>query len=349
MKNEYIDGLNRITNYDDRSHLIRLDMNENPSGLPNDFCLSIIQKITPEFLSTYPNCFNFIDLYSKYLGLDFENILPTNGSDMAIRLIFDSFVNPGSEVVGVSPSFEMYRIYSEMHGAKYVGIRYENDLSFNVDLLVSSIDDHTSLVILLNPNNPVGNVFSRSDVYRIIKQAKSHNSMVLIDEAYYYYNDSSLIDLIHEYDNVVILRTFSKLLSIAALRLGAIISNKDLIKTIFKAQPSFDVNSVALLFGEEIIQSPDVINNLTSQFKECKSFAEKWLIDNDYSFVKTHTNFVLIKPKKSAPENLKSLFFEHKYLIKTYNDPLLKEYFRINMAAKDVLSDFFNLLQQFDK
>ena len=324
-------------------------MNENPSGLPDKFCQTVIQNITPEFLSTYPNCYNFINSYSEYVGLEFENILPTNGSDMAIRLIFDSFVNPDSKVVGVSPSFEMYRIYSEMHGAKFVGVRYNKDLSFDINSLITSIDEHTSLVVLLNPNNPIGNVFSKSDIHCIIREAKSNNAIVLIDEAYYYYNDSSLIELVCEYDNVIIIRTFSKLLSIAALRLGIIIANKELIKTVFKAQPSFDVNSVALLFGEKIIQSPDLIDTLLSQFKESKMFAEQWLTENNYYFIKTHTNFLLIKPKKVTPETLKCLFFKKNYLIKTYNDSLLKEYFRINMASIDVLTAFFNLLLQFDK
>ena len=348
LKNEYINRLNRITNYDDRSNYIRLDMNENPTGLPESFCSSIIAKMTPEFLSTYPNCYSFIKEYSSYLGVSFHNVLPTNGSDMAIRLIFDTFVNSGSTVIGVSPSFEMYRIYSEMHGASYVGVRYNNDLTFNIDSLVSSINETTSLVVLLNPNNPIGNVFSKQDVLRIVQKAKSHDAIVLIDEAYYYYNDSSLIDLIHEFDNVIILRTFSKLLSVAALRLGVVISNKDLVGTIFKAQPSFDVNSVALLFGEEIIKSPDIIESLVAHFKKCKSFTEKWLTDNNYCYVKTHANFILIKPKRRTPQELKALFHSRKYLIKTYDDPLLKEYFRINIASLEDMSNFFDLLLQLD-
>ena len=349
MKNKYVDGLVRITNYDDRSGFVRLDMNENPYGLPESFCSSILKEVTPEFLSTYPNCHDFIEAYSKYIGMGFGNVLPVNGSDMGIRLIYDSYVTPGSKVVGVFPSFEMYRIYSEMRGANFTAVRYNDDLTFDIESLISEIDEKTALVSLLNPNNPVGDVFSESDVRRIIETAKRYDAIVLIDEAYHYFNETSFLDLIKTYDNVIILRTFSKIFSMAALRLGVIISDESVIQTIFKAQPSFDVNSIALLFGKRIIESPELINQLVSQFRECKDFAEKWLTDNGYEFIHSRTNFILIKLKCVTPESLKQALFEKKILIKTYGDHLLSGYFRINMASVDVLSDFFGKLQEIDR
>ena len=203
MINQYIEKLDRITNYHNRSGMVRLDMNENPAGLPVEFVNNVLKEITPEFLSTYPNCYNFINKYSEYAQLNVHNVLPTNGSDMAIRLIFDTFVSEGSIVLGVSPSFEMYRINAEMHGAKYLGIRYNSDFSFDYDHFLDAISQDVSLISLLNPNNPIGDVFPRSFVIDVIEKAQKNNSIVLIDEAYYYYNKNTFIDLIEEFDNVI--------------------------------------------------------------------------------------------------------------------------------------------------
>ncbi len=348
MINENISKLQRITNYDSRKKYLRLDMNENPSGLPESFVQSVLKSITPGFLSTYPNCYDFMDSYSRYLGLNFENVLPTNGSDMAIRLIFDTFVNPGSTVLGVSPSFEMYRINAEMHGASYKGVRYRDDLSFDEDLFLTCIDSSVSLVVLLNPNNPVGSVHPRDFVINVIEKARNNGAIVLIDEAYHYYTETTYVDLVKDYDNVIVTRTFSKMFSMAALRLGVAISCKRMISLLFNSQPSFDVNSVALLFGQRIIESPELIGQLIDEYAVNRRFIEGKLEEHGYQYLPSSGNFILIHPHNISPYELKRRLSKSNILIKTYAVSLLASYFRIHVCSIEDASYFFGELLKND-
>lgn len=348
MINKDIQKLNRISNYTDRSDCLRLDMNENVPGLPDYFIKNVLEEVDSNLLSTYPNCYNFRLKYSKYLGLQFDNVLPTNGSDMAIRIIFDSYVSKGSKVISVSPSFEMYRINTEMHGAQQIVVRYDKELKIDTNRIIEAIDQDTSLVVLLNPNNPVGNTYSVDDVRRIIKVAERHNCMVLIDEAYHYFSDVSFINLIKEFENVIVIRTFSKLLSIAALRLGVIISSSSNIRLLFNAQPSFDVNSMALLFGEKLIEDKNIITLLIERFRESKQYLYSWLDEKDYHYMPSDGNFVLIEPKNVTPRVLFDKMLDEGVRIKTYEDPLLSSYIRINIPDLDNMKDFLMILGRVD-
>lgn len=151
----------------------RYDMNENPEGLPNDFVNNVLKEITPEFLAIYPEPNRFIKKYADYLGVSPENITVTNGSDMAIRYLLETFGEKGKEVVTVSPSFEMYWVNCCILGYKHIPVAYEKDFTIKVENILNAINDNTCIIVLLNPNNPMGNVYTEQEVQQIIEKAKS--------------------------------------------------------------------------------------------------------------------------------------------------------------------------------
>lgn len=252
-------------------------MNENPEGLPKDFVDSVLKEITPEFLAVYPEPDRFLNKYADFIGVQYENVLATNGSDMAIRYILETFGEQGKEVITVAPSFEMYWVNCCILGLKHVPISYEEDLSMDVNKIINAINPDTRIVVLLNPNNPVGNVYTEKEIQLIINKAKSMNAIVIIDEAYHYFYPNTFLQYALQENNVIVLRTFSKLFSLAACRLGVVISNPEIIHYIKNAKLTFDVNSFALLFGEKIIDNPQLIDNLISTEKEGKDFTLKSL------------------------------------------------------------------------
>ena len=174
----YIDNnikhTHRIFPMQNRGEYLRLDMNENPEGLPKEFVDKVKEKITPEFLSTYPEPNEFINEYAKFINFDSNQITITNGSDQAIRYILQTFgdkINHG-EVLTVTPTFEMYDVNCNLLGLKHIAIQYNDDFSIDVDKISSSINDNTNIVVLLNPNNPIGNVYTDAEVKKIIEKAK---------------------------------------------------------------------------------------------------------------------------------------------------------------------------------
>ena len=318
----------------------RYDMNENPEGLPKEFVDSVLKDITPEFLATYPEPDKFLHKYASFIGVSAENVVATNGTDMAIRYLMETFGERGKEVVTVSPSFEMYRINCSILGLKHVAVEYEKDLTLNIDKIVEAIHTDTRIVVLLNPNNPVGNTYTEEELECVLRRADAVGAIVIIDEAYHYFYSNTFLKYALSQKNVVVLRTFSKLFSLAACRLGVIISSSEIIHYVKNAKLSFDVNAIALLFGEKILDRPEMIKELIREESEGKHFLLKELKRQGYECRDCLGNYVFVKTKHPAKEVADRLEREKRMLVHPYGNPLLKDYIRVSTGSKKAMEVF---------
>lgn len=346
--NENVMSTNRVFPMQGRYDYFRFDMNENPEGLPKDFVNRVVKKITPEFLAIYPEPNRFIEKYANFVGVDGNMVVPTNGSDRAIRTVLEVFGNKNKEVLTVSPTFEMYWVNCSILGLKHKYITFEKDFSLDTEKIYNSITRDTGIVVLLNPNSPIGYIYSEEEVDKIIEKAKQNDALVVIDEAYHYFYEKTFIEKAKQYDNVLILRTFSKMFSLAALRLGVIIGSPRLIDAINRSRLTFDVNSVALLFGEEIIDFPEVVNTLIETQKAGKEFLMNALLDKGYECVDCKGNYVLLKTKNNAHVVAKKLKEEKRVLVHDYNNELLKNYLRVTTGSINSMKFFIECLTSVD-
>lgn len=327
----------------------RYDMNENPEGLPKEFVDDVLKEITPEFLAIYPEPDRFLKKYAKYIGADYGNVLTTNGSDMAIRYLLEVFCEKGKEVVTVTPSFEMYAVNCSILGLMHKAVSYAEDLSIDVDKIVEAISDETDIVVLLNPNNPVGNVYTEEELERIVDKADQSGAIVIIDEAYHYFYKDTFLSYALNRNNVVVLRTFSKLFSMAACRLGIIISNPEIIGYVKKSRLTFEVNAIALLFAERLVDHPEVIEGLIKTADEGKQYALERLQQAGYEVRDCRGNFIFVKPKLSPRDVERMLKEKDKILVKTYGNDLLKEYIRVSTGSKEAMEFFVDKFLLADK
>lgn len=346
--NEFIKDTERVFPQEGRRAYLRYDMNENPEGLPASFVEMVKKEITPEFLSVYPEPSAFTKKYASYVGVKADQILATNGSDMAIRYLLETFGERGKEVVTVAPSFEMYWVNCKILGYRHVPVAYENDLTMKVENILHAISENTRIIVLLNPNNPVGNTYTREEAESVIQKAKAVGALVIIDEAYHYFYEGTFLDLLQKYDNVAILRTFSKLFSIAACRLGVIIGSKEIIHYTKNAKLTFDVNSIALLFGERLLDHPEVEAELIRQEKEGKAYAMEELKKQGYSVRDCKGNYIFVEPRKDTHDLAKALEDRHKILVKTYGNGLLCKFLRISVGSKEAMQRFLEAFLPLD-
>lgn len=346
--NPNIKDVLRIFPQQDRYGYIRLDMNENPEGLPQAFVDEVLKEFTPEFLATYPEPDVFIQKYADFVKVKPEKVCITNGSDAAIRYTFETFAAPGSSVVTVTPSFEMYGVNCNLLGLVHKPVAYSSDFTISIDDILNAIDDTTDIVALLNPNNPVGPNFTLEEVTQVIEKAQTVGAIVIFDEAYHYFCKNTFLDLIDRYDNVLIFRTFSKIFSLAACRLGMVISNETIITYLRKARPSFEVNALALKFGEKILDHPEVFDELLSTSEKGRAYLLNALEENHYEYYPQSGNFIFIKPHINT-NLLSKRFMEQNILIKTYGNVLLKDYIRINTGSEKVMEQFMKALLEVDK
>ena len=314
--NPVIKDFLRTNQPEDRGSYIRLDQNENPDGLPKWLFDEAMKKITPQYLSLYPEEIKFTTKYAKLLGLEYENVTLTDGSVVAMGYVIKVFGEPRKTLLCVTPTFGMYKVYADMAQMNTEMIHYESDYTFNIDKLVDKIDSNTGIVSLVNPSMPIGNVYSDTEIRKVVKKAKSVNAFVIIDEAYHYFYDKHSLNLIKEFDNVVILRTFSKMLSMPGLRMGAVISTKENVQYVKNLKPHYTVNNVALAFGETIVDNFDkLIAELKETFNGGKDYLLKALNEANYSYIPTHGCFICITPKYKTAEQITAELKERNILI----------------------------------
>ena len=346
--NKHIMNTVRVFPEQGRYGYYRYDMNENPEGLPKDFVSKVLKEITPEFLAVYPEPDKFLEKYAKFIGVKRENVTATNGSDMGLRYIMETFGEEGKDVITVSPSFEMYWVNCCILGYHHVPVSYEPDMSINIENVLKAITKNTRIIALLNPNNPIGNVYTQEEINRVIGKAKEVGAVLIIDEAYHYYYPNTFLQTALENDNVIILRTFSKAFSIPALRLGVIISNPQIIRYINNAKLTFDVNSIALLFGEKLLDNPEVLQSVVDNENKGKSYALHELSKNGYTCRDCKGNYIFVKPKHNARTVATRLANEKKVLVHPYGNELLKNYLRVSIGSVASMKIFLNAFFEID-
>ena len=316
---ENIKDLDRIFDQNKREGYLRLDLNENPEGLPQEFISKVLKDITPEFVAQYPETLEFTQILADYLGTDIEHICLTNGSSEGIRQIIEAFTSVGGRIVGVTPTYAMFEVYPKMYGRNFVPVYYTEDLQMPVENIIKELTSDTQLLILLNPNNPMGNTYTDEEFNQILSTTKKNEITVLIDEAYMYFYPKSFIDFALKQEHIFVTRTFSKLFSLAGCRLGYVAGWTEGIKMVQKLCTPHNVNAFAMKFAKEIIKTPGMIDELIRLQKEGKGFLISSLKEHGYTFNAKEGNFIFIKPKTDAVNLVKRMKVEEGILIKTYS------------------------------
>lgn len=345
-----IENLYRIFDQNERKDYLRLDLNENPGGLPGDFIKNVLSRITPQFVAQYPETLHFTEVLADYLGTDISHICLVNGSAEGIRYIIQAFTSPNGRIVGVVPSYFMFQVYSEMYGRNFVKVPYEADLSMNVDRIIDALTDDIQLLILLNPNNPMGNVYNDEEFERILKAANEKRINVLIDEAYHYFYPKTFIQYALEGEHVFVTRTFSKLFSMAGCRLGYVVGWPEGVKMVQKMCTPHNTNAFAMRFAEAVLTTPGMIEMLIENFQTGRDYLTNWLDDHGYLHKGEEGNFIFIKPKTDAQKIVDRMKSERKILIKTYAG--IGEFgdcLRVSIGEKKYMEQFTAALEELDK
>ncbi len=347
--NENIKNFSRIYDQDNRNGYLRLDLNENPGGLPEEFVKRVMESVTPDFIAKYPETFEFKNILADFLGCSYKNICLVNGSSEGIRHIIEMFTEPEGKILGVVPSFAMFDIFSKMYGRKFITVGYESDLSFKTEKFLQAMNPEIELAIILNPNNPVGNVFSEDDMQKILNKAVENKITLLIDEAYIYFYANEFKKYALEYENVFITRTFSKLFSMAGCRLGYVLGRPDGIEILQKMCTPHNVNAFAVKLAREIILNEEIIKNLISDFKAGKEFLINSLRKNNYKFHAGEGNFIFIKPFTDAEILMNKLRNDKKILVKTYDMAgIFGKCLRVTIGGRSFMENFINSMLELD-
>ena len=348
--NQDINALHRVFDQNERTGFLRLDLNENPGGLPEDYIRDVLSDVTPQLVAQYPETLHFTEVLAKHLNTEISNICLVNGSSEGIRYIIQAFTSENGRIVGVVPSYFMFQVYSEMYHRDFIKVPYEDDLSMNIDNIICELTDDTQLLVLLNPNNPMGNVYSSEEFEAIIKVAREKEITVLVDEAYHYFYPKTFIKYALNEEHVFVTRTFSKLFSMAGCRLGYVVGWADGIRLVQKLCTPHNTNAFALKFAEAVLETPGMVDRLITEYNEGRNQLIDTLDKHGYAHKGDAGNFLFIKPKTDANMLVKRMKDEKRILIKSYPDVgRLGNCLRVTIGAKQYMNQFTDALMELDK
>jgi len=276
-----------------RSGKLRLDFNENTVGC-SERVTEAIKRVLDyrEALSIYPEYSEAKQAVAHYFQVSPEQFVFTNGTDEAIQVLVNTYVDAGQEVVVLKPSYAMYRFYSEVAGAKVVEVEYpQPGMEFPLQELLDAITPETRAVMFANPNNPTGTGVSLLGIERILKRARK--AVVLVDEAYFEFCGVTALTEIERVPNLFVSRTFSKVFGMAAMRLGCLFSHQDNVKYLHKAQSPYSVNSLAIVAAQAAIQDQSYIESYVAEVLAARELLCVGLEKLGIRYVPSSANFVL--------------------------------------------------------
>lgn len=348
--NHNIENLERIFDQNERKDYLRLDLNENPGGLSYEFIDKVLSHVTPQLVAQYPETLHFMEVLAEHIGTDIQHLCIVNGSAEGIRYIIQAFTSENGRIVGVVPSYFMFQVYAAMYGRNFVKVPYNDDLTMSVDNIIRELTHETQMLILLNPNNPMGNVYTEDDFEAIMKICREKEITVLVDEAYHYFYPNTFVRYALNERHVLVTRTFSKLFSMAGCRLGYVVGHPEEIRMVQKYCTPHNTNAFAMLFAEEILKSPETLDMLIQNFNEGRNYLVNTLEANGYRHKGDAGNFMFIEPKTDAYQIVSKMKNEKKILIKAYPD--VGEFgncLRVSIGAKKYMECFMTALLELDQ
>ncbi|HJV82488.1 histidinol-phosphate transaminase [Noviherbaspirillum sp.] len=336
----------------DASGFVKLDAMENPYTLPEHLRAELGQRLSDVAMNRYPVP-SYAELKAKIctgLGVPagFDVILG-NGSDELISIISVACAKPGAKVLAPTPGFVMYAMSAKFAGMEFIGVPLKSDFALDKAAMLAAIAQHRpAITYLAYPNNPTGNLFNADDMVEIMR-AVGDSGIVVVDEAYQPFAQTSFMPRLAEFGNLVVMRTVSKL-GLAGIRLGYMSASKALLAEFDKVRPPYNVNVLTQAAAEFVLDHVDVLDAQAATLRaERTKLADALASLPGVEVFPSAANFLLIrvKPKKNHADDVFSALLDRKVLIKNVGKmhPLLESCLRITVSTPEENRLFLDALK----
>jgi len=311
--------------------IIKLDANENLYG-----CSPRVSQA----LAGYPDLNIYPDnrqtrlrrLLEGYTGVDTRHIVAGSASNQLIDLVLRLFLSRGDEVINCVPTFGIYRFSTELCGGTLVEIPRGDNFAVNVKAVKAAISGKTKVIVLANPNNPTGNITPQRDILELLATGLP----VLVDEAYYEFSGQTVVPLVSQYENLMVLRTFSKWAGLAGLRVGYGFFPPKIADHLLRIKMPYNVNVAALVAVEESLKD---INYLMNRVKAI--IAERGRLFGELEKLEwlkpfpSQANFILCEILNGDGQGLRQKLQDRGILVRYFDEPLLQKFVRFSVGKPE--------------
>jgi len=324
--------------------IVKLASNENPLG-PSPKAIQAMQKAL-QWAHFYPDGggYHLRVAIAKKFGLTLENVMLGNGSNEIIEFLGHAFLRPGDNIVTADHAFMVYKLMATLFGADTIEVP-DLELVHDLPVMAAAINNQTKLVYVANPNNPTGTMVNEQQLDRFIEEVPD-NVVVVLDEAYYEFlqEPPNTLKYIVNHNNVMLLRTFSKIQGLAGLRIGYALAHSELIKLLQKTRQPFNTNTIAqagalagLLDDEHQAKTRDITI-------QGRAYLESEFTKRGLKFIPSAANFVLVRVGNGKEVFQKLL--RRGMIVRAMDEYKLPEWIRISVGTPHQNRRFFEDLDQ---
>lgn len=327
---------------------IKINQNENPWDAPARIKEETLRRMSDRAWSRYPD-FVLLQLQENlaaFAGWNADGIIAGNGSNELIQALLMVTIGEGKRVLICEPTFALYRQITTILGGEILSAPLTRDFSFDVNAIVDAIRMfRPDVTIICSPNNPTGCVLSQDDLRTVLNESPG---LVIVDEAYHEFARQTAVRLLRHHPNLVVLRTFSKAMALAGLRVGYSLSSAKLTTEVRKAVLPYNLNAFSQMAAEVAIE---MYGNELQPLVE-KIIEERGRLFDSLSRVKglapvpSEANFMVVKSELN-PRTVFEELLRRDILVRDVSSyPMLKDYFRVSVGAPDENDKLIAALQE---
>ena len=311
--------------------VIKLDGNENPYG-----CSARVKQALSKFpyyhIYPDPEQRELRKALENYSGFKSEYILAGSGSDELIDLVLRLLIEPGDKVINCPPTFGMYKFCTEVCGGKISSVPRKQDFSIDTTAIKKAVDQRTKLIFIASPNNPSANIATEAEIRELLNT----HTIVVVDEAYFEFSESTVAHLVPRHSNLVVLRTFSKWAGLAGLRVGYGIFPRYMVDYLMKIKQPYNVNVAAQVAAIESLKDIDYQHStIRALISERERLLGK-LTEIDWLKVyPSKANFILCKVLKGKAKEIHQALQIKGIFVRYFDTPELKECLRISIGKPE--------------
>jgi len=311
---------------------VKLNTNESPFP-PSENAVKLA-RAEAERLMLYsdPECREVGETLARALGVDYSNVILTNGSDEVLNFAFMAYCDKNTPAVFADITYGFYKVFADVNNLPFVEIPLDDEFKINTDAYINA----KGTVFIANPNAPTGIALAVSEIEEIIKADRER--IVVIDEAYVDFGAESCIPLIKKYDNLIVTGTFSKSRSMAGARLGFGVASSALIEDLTRIRYStnpYNVNRMSAAAGVGALLDKEYFENNCKKIIENRSFTERELAKLGFTFTPSSANFIFAKHGGISGEKLYLALKDKGVLVRHFTAPRICEYNRITIGSRE--------------
>ncbi len=326
-------------------NIIKLDANENPYGCSPRVNQALAR--CPDF-NIYPDDeqTRLRKLLEGYTGVDAKHIVAGSGSNQLIDLVLRLFINKGDEVINCVPTFGIYRFSTELCGGTLVEIPRGEKFAIDISAIKAAINEKTKIIFLANPNNPTGSITPQQDIMELLDMGLP----VLVDEAYYEFSGETVAPLVSQYENLMVLRTFSKWVGLAGLRVGYGFFPPKIADYLLRIKIPYNVNVAALVAVQESLKD---IDYLMSKVKAI--IAERGRLFSKLEKLEwlkpfpSHANFILCSVLTGDAKELRQKLQDKGILVRYFDEPILRGFVRFSVGKPEHTDALIKALREIER